>query len=388
MKITIVGAGYVGYANALLLAQNNEVLVHDLDPIKIQDINNGKSPIIDSHADSFIEKNKLDLKATLNKKALYKDSQYVIIATPTDYDEATGNFDTESIETTIKDILNYNPSSTIVIKSTVPVGYTRKIKKAFKIDNIIFSPEFLREGTALYDTLNPSRIIVGDTSPRGFRFAKLIETGAVSNDTPILFTEPDEAEAIKLFSNTFLAMRVAFFNELDTYSETHKLESKKIIQGVCLDERIGDHYNNPSFGYGGYCLPKDTKQLRKNFQDIPNNLISAIVSSNATRKDFIASSIIKRRPKIVGIYRLAMKASASNFRESAIQGVINRIKEKNIKIIIYEPSLTENSFLEAQVINDLNWFKSNSDVIIANRISSEITDVIKKVYTRDLYGVD
>jgi len=389
MKIAVVGSGYVGLANAVLLAQNNEVLIYDIDPAKVKLINKGKSPIIDSEIDLFFQTKQLNLKATLSKEALYRDAEYTIIATPTNYNKATNQFDTTSIESVIKDILEYNPSSTIVIKSTVPVGYTKHIKKTFLINNIIFSPEFLREGTALYDTLHPTRIIIGytgDVGNKGIKLAELLKSGALTEDIPTLFTESTEAEAIKLFSNTYLAMRVAFFNELDTYAETHKLNSRKIIKGVCLDDRIGEHYNNPSFGYGGYCLPKDTKQLLANFYDVPNNLINAIVSANATRKDFIAESVVKRNPRTVGIYRLVMKANASNFRDSAIQGVMKRIKAKGIKVIVYEPTLSENYFFNSTVIKDLDLFKARSDIIIANRVSDEIRDVTDKVYTRDLFG--
>lgn len=389
MKIAVVGSGYVGLANAALLAQNNEVLIYDIDPEKVKLINKGKSPIIDPEIDLFFQTKQLNLKATLSKKTLYRDAEYTIIATPTNYNKATNCFDTTSIESVIKDILKYNPSSTIVIKSTVPVGYTKHIKETFLINNIIFSPEFLREGTALYDTLHPTRIIIGcagDLGDKGIKLAELLKAGALTDDIPTLFTESTEAEAIKLFSNTYLAMRVAFFNELDTYAETHRLNSLKIIEGVCLDDRIGEHYNNPSFGYGGYCLPKDTKQLQANFHDIPNNLINAIVSANTTRKDFVAESVIKRNPKTVGIYRLVMKANASNFRDSAIQGVMKRIKAKGIEVIIYEPTLSEDHFFHSKVIKDLSLFKALSDIIIANRVSDEIIDVTDKVYSRDLFG--
>lgn len=386
MKITVVGSGYVGLANAVLLARHHEVLIYDIIPEKIALINQRKSPVIDQDINDLFQHGKLSLTATACKESLYKDADFIIIATPTDYDRRTNFFNTESIECVIEEVLIYNKNPTIVIKSTVPVGYTKRIKDRFLLKNIIFSPEFLREGKALYDTLHPSRIIIGDKSEKGAAFAELLTKSAIKKHIPLLLTDSTEAEAIKLFANTYLAMRVAFFNELDSYAETHHLNSRQIIDGVCLDDRIGQHYNNPSFGYGGYCLPKDTKQLLTNFQDVPNNLINAIVSANSTRKDFIAESVIKANPKVVGIYRLVMKADSSNYRDSAIQGVMKRIKAKGINVVVYEPTLQEELFFNSQVIRELKDFKKISDIIIANRISDEIRDVIEKVYTRDLFG--
>lgn len=386
MKITVVGSGYVGLANAVLLARHHEVLIYDILPEKISLINERKSPIIDPDIDDLFRYGKLNLTATACKESLYKNADFIIIATPTDYDRRTNFFNTESIESVIEDVLVYNKDPNIVIKSTVPVGYTKRIKQDFLLKNIIFSPEFLREGKALYDTLHPSRIIIGDKSEKGRAFAELLTKSAEKQNIPLLLTDSTEAEAIKLFANTYLAMRVAFFNELDSYAETHHLDSREIIEGVCMDDRIGHHYNNPSFGYGGYCLPKDTKQLLTNFNDVPNNLINAIVSANTTRKDFIAESVARSNPKVVGIYRLTMKADSSNYRDSAIQGVMKRIKGKGINVVVYEPTLQEDHFYNSPVIRDLEDFKKISDIIIANRVSDEIGDVTEKVYTRDLFG--
>lgn len=386
MKIAVVGAGYVGMANAVLLAQNNDVWIHDTDTKKIDLINKKISPIIDPDISNYLNEESLQLRGSTDKKSIYRDADLVVIATPTDYERATNKFDTSSIEAVINDVLALNPEVCIVIKSTVPVGYTERIKRHYGIDNILFSPEFLREGKALHDTLYPSRIIVGGKGKHAERFTAELTKGAKIRDIPTLHINTTEAEAIKLFANTYLAMRVAFFNELDTYAESHGLNSKQIIDGVCLDDRIGSHYNNPSFGYGGYCLPKDTKQLLANFQDVPNNLINAIVSANTTRKDFIAESIIQKQPKVVGIYRLVMKTGSSNFRDSAIQGVMKRIKSKGIEVIVYEPSLKESHFFNSLVTTDLSDFKDRSDVIIANRLAEELKDVSDKVYTRDLYG--
>lgn len=386
MRITVVGSGYVGLANAVLLAQHHEVLIYDILPEKIALINERKSPIIDPDIDDLFRHGKLNLTATACKESLYKNADFIIIATPTDYDRRTNFFNTESIESVIKDVLTYHKDPNIVIKSTVPVGYTKRIKQEFLLKNIIFSPEFLREGKALYDTLHPSRIIIGDKSEKGKAFAELLTKSAEKQNIPLLLTDSTEAEAIKLFANTYLAMRVAFFNELDSYAETHHLDSREIIGGVCMDDRIGHHYNNPSFGYGGYCLPKDTKQLLTNFNDVPNNLINAIVSANTTRKDFIAESVARSNPNVVGIYRLTMKADSSNYRDSAIQGVMKRIKGKGINVVVYEPTLQEDHFYNSPVIRDLEDFKKISDIIIANRVSDEIRDVTEKVYTRDLFG--